>query len=593
MSASNEDLPSAIREHRFREDLYHRLAVLTLRLPALRERGGDIELLADHFLDLACAEYKVSRKTLAPDARAALRGYRWPGNVRELANLMERVVLLADSPIVHAGALTLPVGQSEAAPSLPDRGLKDQMGQVERDRLVEALERSRGNLSRAAAALGIPRNTLRYRMEKHGLSVAPQPQRGGPGPAPAPESPATSREILRWEPRRLALLRAVVQPSPGEVVALHAHPAIEALLDKVETFGGRVEEAGPSGFVAAFGIEPAEDATSRAAHAALALTRAARAGQVDGQSWTVRLAIHVGRFLVAQGRGGTEIALDAKREAWSILDALVERAGPGEIITSGGAVASLARRFEVERLQATEIGGTATFRILRLESSRQRQHPTPGGVRRPAPHAGCARGAPRRDAARPGTGRRDRGRAGNRQVPARWRVPPTPQRPAGDLPGGNVPVLRRRDPLPAGPRYPPAELWHRGGGQRREHPGQGAAEPGGRGDGRRLTAISVAPAGHSRRHRGSGRPQCRGDQAPHAGHVAADDPQREPAAPDRAGDRGPALDRSNLRGTARLPGGRSDGRADPPPVHLPPRISAAVARPLVCDAARAAPALAG
>ena len=258
-------------------------------------------------------------------------------------------------------------------------------------------------------------------MEKHGLSVAPQPQRGGPGPAPAPESPATSREVLRWEPRRLALLRAVIQPSPGEDVALHAHPAIEALLDKVETFGGRVEEAGPSGFVAAFGIEPAEDATSRAAHAALALTRAAaRAGQVDGQSWTVRLAIHVGRFLVAQGRGGTEIALDAKREAWSILDALVERAGPGEIITSGGAVASLARRFEVERLQATRDRGHRDVPHPPPRVRRHRQHPAPGGVRRPAATRWMRSRVDLVETLRGrGQARRDRGRAGNRQVAAR------------------------------------------------------------------------------------------------------------------------------------------------------------------------------
>src|SRR5207247_313225 len=82
ISASNEDLVSATRQRRFREDLYHRLAVLTVRLPPLRERGDDIVLLAEHFLAHACADYKLPARTLAPDARAALLGYGWPGNVR-------------------------------------------------------------------------------------------------------------------------------------------------------------------------------------------------------------------------------------------------------------------------------------------------------------------------------------------------------------------------------------------------------------------------------------------------------------------------------------------------------------------------------
>src|SRR5213594_524032 len=102
LTATNENLKTAIQGRRFREDLYHRLAVLTLTLPPLRERRGDILLLAEHYLGRACADYGVSSKTLADDARTVLLAYPWPGNVRELANLMERVALLSAEPSVTA-----------------------------------------------------------------------------------------------------------------------------------------------------------------------------------------------------------------------------------------------------------------------------------------------------------------------------------------------------------------------------------------------------------------------------------------------------------------------------------------------------------
>src|SRR5437762_5131664 len=89
VSATNEDLADAIRARRFREDLYHRLALLSVELPPLRERGADVLVLADRFLVRACADYGLPSKTFARDARAALAAYDWPGNVRELGNVIE------------------------------------------------------------------------------------------------------------------------------------------------------------------------------------------------------------------------------------------------------------------------------------------------------------------------------------------------------------------------------------------------------------------------------------------------------------------------------------------------------------------------
>jgi len=108
LSATNADLSKAVHEHGFREDLYHRLAVLTLTLPPLRERGRDVLLLAERFLARACADYGLPSKTLSPQAEARLLAHSWPGNVRELGNIAERVALLTEASVVSADILELP-----------------------------------------------------------------------------------------------------------------------------------------------------------------------------------------------------------------------------------------------------------------------------------------------------------------------------------------------------------------------------------------------------------------------------------------------------------------------------------------------------
>src|SRR5437660_4734950 len=115
ISATSEDLKPGSSRRGFREDLFQRLAVVTVRLPPLRERGRDILTLATHYLARSCSDYDLSPKTLAEDAQSALAEYRWPGNVRELANVMERVAALSDAPVVTAAMLNLPVPSSRSA----------------------------------------------------------------------------------------------------------------------------------------------------------------------------------------------------------------------------------------------------------------------------------------------------------------------------------------------------------------------------------------------------------------------------------------------------------------------------------------------
>jgi transcriptional regulator with PAS, ATPase and Fis domain len=145
VAATNEDLAAAVAARRFRQDLYHRLAVLTFHLPPLRQRAADVLLLAEHFLSRATAEYALPPRTLAPDAHQALMAYAWPGNVRELGNVIERVALLADGSAVTRAALDLPdaspAGSGTATDGSPGAG-----GDGRRDRSLEhlraALERT-------------------------------------------------------------------------------------------------------------------------------------------------------------------------------------------------------------------------------------------------------------------------------------------------------------------------------------------------------------------------------------------------------------------------------------------------------------------
>jgi two-component system response regulator AtoC len=215
VAATSEDLHDAVRARRFRVDLYHRLAVLPVRLPPLRERGDDVVRLAQHFLTQACEDYGLPERSLAPDARDALRAYSWPGNVRELANTMERVALLSDVPTVTAAALALPDSSSATAARRGNDG-------AERTRLLEALVATDWNLSRAAARLGIPRNTLRYRAEKHGLTAGREPDAAVSEPSAPPASaiatparPPAQAAGVRWEPRRVTLLCVALQPGRG------------------------------------------------------------------------------------------------------------------------------------------------------------------------------------------------------------------------------------------------------------------------------------------------------------------------------------------------------------------------------------------
>jgi len=382
ISAASEDLKAGARRPRFREELYHRLAVVTLRLPPLRERGKDILTLAEHFLAHTCTEYGLAPKTLTDDARAALVAYRWPGNVREVANVMERVALLTDAPVLTADRLELaaPPGRPASpqrrdatpAAALEGMSLEETVERLERVRILEALHKTRWNISRAASLLGVTRHILRYRLRKYGLRSPVETTE--PAISAEPESltaePTTvSRPVtVQWDRRHIALLRADVVTISSARTVPYAGSVLETLVEKVRSFGGQVEEVSPTGLLAVFGLETVEDAPRRAAHAALAIQKiAVHARRGSPEFLDVRVGLHAGEVLVARVGGTARINHEAKREAWTQLEAFMRGAEPGTVLVSGATRPFLERRFVLTPFTAGDETAGSVYRLEGLE----------------------------------------------------------------------------------------------------------------------------------------------------------------------------------------------------------------------------------
>ncbi|MFZ0790474.1 MAG: sigma 54-interacting transcriptional regulator, partial [Chromatiaceae bacterium] len=179
LSATNRSLSRMVAEGRFREDLFYRLNVVTVEVPPLRERGQDRLALARHFVAELGARYGKPALVLDPSAESAILKHAWPGNVRELRNTMEQAVLYATGPEVRDLDLSLPRTSSTAAadpsmrePPIPaeTRPSITRLDDVERALIARTLAEVDGNVSKAARRLGITRDRLRYRIEKHGLT---------------------------------------------------------------------------------------------------------------------------------------------------------------------------------------------------------------------------------------------------------------------------------------------------------------------------------------------------------------------------------------------------------------------------------------
>lgn len=169
ITATNRDLAAEVAAHRFREDLFYRINVMSLDLPPLRTRTGDIPLLVQHFLG--------SDWQIAPDALRSLEAYGWPGNIRQLINVIERAKILADDQFITTDELpaivlhpTPLVGSSNAAPLVSTKLADDgTLASIEKARVVDVMQKQRGNKSRAAQVLGVSRRSLYRLLEKYKL----------------------------------------------------------------------------------------------------------------------------------------------------------------------------------------------------------------------------------------------------------------------------------------------------------------------------------------------------------------------------------------------------------------------------------------
>jgi DNA-binding NtrC family response regulator len=171
VAATNKDLHELIKENLFRDDLYHRLNVVTIEVPPLRERVADIELLTNFFLDRFCTDYGRI-VNFAPESWLALKEYAWHGNIRELRNLIERVVILAETNPVEAEELRSFLGAEAKVPT--DGTLKVALERAERETIERVLAQTQSNVAEAAAILGIVRPSLYRIMKRYGIASPTQ-----------------------------------------------------------------------------------------------------------------------------------------------------------------------------------------------------------------------------------------------------------------------------------------------------------------------------------------------------------------------------------------------------------------------------------
>ena len=423
-AATHADLNVRVAEGLFRADLYYRLAVVVLEVPPLRERGGDVLVLAQQFLRHYAEGHRVTPKRLSQPAAAWLRQYSWPGNVRELSHLIERVTLLHPGVLVDVQALErlcLPHGQP-AVRTAAESAEDEREPEDEAAKIRQVLRRTEGNVAQAARVLSWSRKTLRYRMERYGIErpsrevTSSPPIRRGPGrPLPRPPFPKKGQQEEAVEPRSISITALAREIPEGEApgweqkrvavlvieVTWPAEPVAEGLryeawtvttrweqriAERVQGFGGIVLQRTPSLYLVAFGLpQTAEQLPQRAVQAALALRRLVTDAKVAAAGEPcpiVRQAIHWGQLLVdAQARDPTARPL-AVGETLALPVRLLGEAAPGQILISSQVEGLVEGRYELQACDGpVEDEPSVRMRAYRVVG------PRPRGVW-PAQHGG-------------------------------------------------------------------------------------------------------------------------------------------------------------------------------------------------------------
>jgi DNA-binding NtrC family response regulator/class 3 adenylate cyclase len=450
IAATLTDLSQRVTAGHFRPDLYHRLAVVLLEIPPLRERGEDLLSLAQHFVRQYAVAHGLPPKQLGRDAAVWLQGYGWPGNVRELSHLMERVTLFSTEAVVNAAileqlCLSRPqrVVRSEAAPGWSADAPLDEPA-----RMRQALAQTGGNVVQAARLLGLNRGALRYRMRQSGIRRPTLPALTPPhgsqaqtasGPSEVDHGRSTSTGlralVSAWEQKPVVVLALDV--TWREAMDRHAPPADpwtlamrwhQSVVEKVQGFGGHIVQAAPSLVTAVFGLpQTLEQMPQRAVQTALAIRQQLAEASVSNRQQSgpvVRMAVHLGQVLVDVQASDPTTRLLPLEETLSLPVRLLGHAAPGDILLSpeiGRLVAGWFELYEQEGPAGTSRSdGVGAYAVVGMGP-----RCSPLGLREASPESfrgsGAGAGKPARPpgAGRTGpwAGRRPRRGAGRRQIP--------------------------------------------------------------------------------------------------------------------------------------------------------------------------------
>jgi len=385
VAATQRDLRALAEAGNFRTDLYHRLAVLIMNIPPLRERQDDVVGLAEHFLRWYAGAHGLAPKQLSDSGKAYLSTYTWPGNVRELGHVMERVTLLSSAEELDEAALQ-DLGGTAIAPSPAPSGaiLADTTDLPEEAaRIQRALAQCGGNVARAARALGIGRNALRYRMRR--LDIARNTD--DPPPIPAPradqsERPAPLPAVVAsaqptWEQKPAAVLVISLAFQDAADDARGLDPWTEALrwdraiAERVEGFGGVFHERSPSRATAVFGVPRGlEQTPQRAVQAALAIQRAV--AQAAWRGPDLRAAVHVGDVRIDIAAADPVARLFPIGDTLALAERLLGHAGAGEVLLSPQAARRVERSCELSprslQLGPSDADRLTAHAVVRLHS---------------------------------------------------------------------------------------------------------------------------------------------------------------------------------------------------------------------------------
>ena len=390
ITATQKDLKALVSSGNFRADLYHRLAVLILTIPPLRQREDDVLLLAEHLLQWYGTAHGLVPKRLTDSGRAWLRSYGWPGNVRELGHLMERVTLLSPEDDVGrddlqalAGATVVPAAVVESMDEADDTD--NAADDAEAAGIRAALAHAGGNVVRTARLLGIGRNALRYRMRRFGIA-RPDPAQlptvvEAPPARPVVRAATVTEPIVTWEQKPVAVLAiSLTFPDAAEAVGFDPWTAATrwdaAIAARVEGFGGVFMERSPSRQTALFGVPRAlEQLPQRAVQAALAIQRAT--AQAGAPRPDLRAAVHVGEVRVDTTAANPMARLFPIGDTLSLPERLLGHTGGGEVVLSPQAGRRVERGFEL-RERALQLGPQDSDRMTAHVVVHQRTRLTSG-----------------------------------------------------------------------------------------------------------------------------------------------------------------------------------------------------------------------